>query len=137
MPPLLDILSYIVAAILTFFGLIFLIASALDPAHTLPGFSLLAVAGLLLYLRHKAREVRVSEEKLEAAVIRLAKSKGGFVSVTDVSSELNLPIDIARKLLEALERKGVAFLDFKKIGGEGVEVYRILGASEGEREGRS
>ncbi|MEM0036547.1 MAG: hypothetical protein QXJ48_00650 [Candidatus Korarchaeum sp.] len=98
----------------------------------LPGLSLLAVAGLLLYLRREVREVRASEEKLEAAIIRLARRKGGFVSIADVSSELNLPIDKAKKLLEGLERKGVAFLDFKKIGDEGVEVYRILGATEGE-----
>lgn len=127
-----DIISYILAAILIFFGLIFLVASAIDPAHALPGLSLLAVAGLLLYLRHKVKEVKASEEKLEAAIIRLARRKGGFVSIADVSSELNLPIDKAKKLLEGLERKGVAFLDFKKIGDEGVEVYKILGTTEGE-----
>ncbi|MEM0016893.1 MAG: hypothetical protein QXJ39_01040 [Candidatus Korarchaeum sp.] len=132
MPSLSDIISYILAAILIFFGLIFLIASAIEPIRLLPGLSLLAVAGLLLYLRREVREVRASEEKLEAAIIRLARRKGGFVSIADVSSELNLPIDKAKKLLEGLERKGVAFLDFKKIGDEGVEVYRILGATEGE-----
>lgn len=132
MPSLSDIISYILAAILIFFGLIFLIASAIEPIRVLPGLSLLAVAGLLLYLRREVREVRASEEKLEAAIIRLARRKGGFVSIADVSSELNLPIDKAKKLLEGLERKGVAFLDFKKIGDEGVEVYRILGATEGE-----
>ncbi|MCS7102474.1 MAG: hypothetical protein NZ992_01170 [Candidatus Korarchaeum sp.] len=135
MPSLSDILSYILVAILAFFGLIFLVASAVDPVHALPGFSFLVVAGLLLYLTHRVKEVKASEEKLEAAIIRLAKRKGGFVSIADVSSELNLPIDTARRLLEGLERKGVAFLDFKKIGDEGVEVYRILGASEGEEKG--
>ncbi len=130
MPSLSDILSYLLAAILIFFGLIFLIASALDPIRILPGLSILAVAGLLLYLRHRVEEAKALEERLEAAVIRLARRKGGFISIADVSSELNIPIDTARKLLESLERKGVAFLDFKKIGDEGVEVYRILGVDE-------
>ncbi|MDW8036025.1 MAG: hypothetical protein RMI85_06175, partial [Candidatus Korarchaeum sp.] len=107
MPSLSDILSYILVAILAFFGLIFLVASAVDPVHALPGFSFLVVAGLLLYLTHRVKEVKASEEKLEAAIIRLAKRKGGFVSIADVSSELNLPIDTARRLLEGLERKGV------------------------------
>lgn len=133
MPSLSDILSYSLAAILIFFGLIFLIASALEPIRILPGLSLLGVAGLLLYLRHRVGEARASEERLEAAVIRLARRRGGFVSIADVASELNLPIDTARKILEGMERKGVAFLDFKKIGDEGVEVYRILGAMDEER----
>lgn len=129
MPSLSDILSYFLATILAFFGLIFLIASTLEPMRTLPGIALLALAGILIYMRHLAKEYSAREEMIEASVIRLAKRKGGFVSIADVSSELNIPVEKARKILENLERKGVAFLDFKKIGDEGVEVYRILGTS--------
>lgn len=132
MPSLSDILSYALAAILIFFGLIFIIAGVYEPWRLLPGLSLLAIAGLLLYLRGKVGEAKTREEMLEAAVIRLARRKGGFVSIADVSSELNLPVDRARRILEGLERKGVALLDFKRIGDEGVEVYRILGAAEEE-----
>ena len=127
-----DILSYLLSAVLIFFGLIFLIASVFEPMRVLPGIALMGLGGLLIYLRYMLREAKASEERLEAAVIRLAKRRGGFVSVADVSSELNLPVELARKILEGLERKGLAFLDFKKIGDEGVEVYRILGASEEE-----
>lgn len=132
MPSLSDILSYFLAAILTFFGLIFLIAASLDPWRIFPGISLLMIAGLLIYLRNLAAQAKAREERIEAEVIRLAKRKGGYVSIADVSSELNIPVEKARKILEGLERKGVAFLDFKRIGDEGIEVYRILGTDRSD-----
>jgi len=127
-----DFLAYSAGAILIFFGLIFLIASSYNPSRVIPGFAMLLLGGAAIYANMMAKRARISEELLEAKVIRLARRKGGYVTVADVAADLNLPVDVARQILERLERKGLAFLDFKRIGDEGVEVYRILGARSEE-----
>lgn len=128
MPSLQDLLAYGAGTVLIFFGLIFLIASSNNSFRIIPGFFMLLLGGVAIYANIMVRKARSSEELLEAEVIRLARRKGGYITVADVSADLNLPIDASREILERLERKGLAFLDFKRVGDEGIEVYRILGA---------
>ncbi len=135
MPSLRDFLAYGAGAVLIFFGLIFLIASSYNPSRAVPGFAMLLLGGAAIYANMMAKRAQVSEELLEAKVIRLARRKGGYVTVADVAADLNLPVDTAKQVLERLERKGLAFLDFKRIGDEGVEVYRILGTGSDLNEG--
>jgi hypothetical protein len=52
LPSISDILSYLLSAVLIFFGLIFLIASTIEPMRVLPGIALLGLGGLIIYLRH-------------------------------------------------------------------------------------
>ncbi|MDK2383658.1 MAG: hypothetical protein QI199_02460 [Candidatus Korarchaeota archaeon] len=134
MPSLRDFLAYGAGAILIFFGLVFLIASSYNPSRVLPGFTMLLLGGAAIYANMMVKRAQVSEELLEARVIRLARRKGGYVTVADVAADLNLPVDTAKQVLERLERRGLAFLDFKRIGDEGVEVYRILGTSSSDEE---
>lgn len=132
MPSLQDLLAYGSGTILIFFGLIFLIASSYNPSRLVPGLAMLILGGAAIYSNMVVKKAKLSKELLEAEVIRLARRKGGYVTVAEVAADLNLPIDMAREVLERLERRGVAFLDFKRVGDEGVEVYRILGADGGD-----
>ncbi len=128
MPSIRDFLSYGASAILIFFGLIFLIASSIEPFRVIPGLTMLILGLGVIYTNMKLKKAELSKEMLESKVINLARRKEGYVTVADVSAGLNVPVDIAEEVLHSLERKGIAFLDFKRIGDEGVEVYRILGA---------
>ncbi len=127
MSSLRDFLSYGASAILIFFGLIFLIASSIEPSRVVPGLVMLLLGLGVIYANMKLKRAELSKEMLESRVINLARKKGGYVTVADVSADLNVPVDVAEEVLHSLERKGIAFLDFKRIGDEGVEVYRILG----------
>ncbi len=122
-----DLLSYGASIILIFFGLIFLIASSIEPTRVFPGLTMLILGLGVIYANMKLKKAELSKEMLESKVISLARRKGGYVTVADVSADLNIPVDVAEEVLHSLERKGLAFLDFKRIGDEGVEVYRILG----------
>ncbi len=122
-----DFLSYGASAILIFFGLIFLIASGIEPSRIVPGIVMLILGLGIIYANMKLKRAELSKEMLESRVINLARRKGGYVTVADVSADLNVSVDVAEEVLRSLERKGIAFLDFKRIGDEGVEVYRILG----------
>ncbi len=127
MPSLSDFLAYGAGAVLIFLGLVFLIASTIEPARVVPGFVMLLLGGGAIYANMKLKRAKLTEEMLESMVIKLARRKGGYVTIADVAADLNVPVDVAKHVLEGLERKGLAFLDFKRIGDEGVEVYRILG----------
>ncbi len=128
--PILRALSYILSAILLFLGIVFLIAAVYEPIRVVPGFLLLFVAGALIFFTMKEKELEHRRKMLEVRVIEYAKQAGGKVTVADVASGLNIPIEVAEEVLKSLERKGLAYLDFEKIGEEGVMVYRILGTSK-------
>ncbi|RLG40370.1 MAG: hypothetical protein DRN78_05615, partial [Thermoproteota archaeon] len=81
----------------------------------------------VIYVNRELKRAKLTEEMLETLVIKFAQREGGVVTVAEVSAGLNIPVDVAKRVLERLERKGLAFLDFERIGDEGVEVYRILG----------
>ncbi len=127
---LLRIASYFLAALLTFLGMIFLIASVYEPTRIIPGLFMLVVAGALIYFTVKGKELEHRRKMLEVEVIRYAKRSGGKVTVAEVASALNIPIEVAEEILKSLERKGLAYLDFERIGEEGVIVYRIIGVKE-------
>ncbi|MCD6243837.1 MAG: hypothetical protein J7J65_01195 [Candidatus Korarchaeota archaeon] len=127
MPALIDILSYLSAAILIFLGLMFLIAATIEPTRVFPGLALLLLGLGVIYVNRQLKRAKLTEEMLETLVIKFAQREGGVVTVAEVSAGLNIPVDVAKRVLERLERKGLAFLDFERIGDEGVEVYRILG----------
>ncbi len=129
---LLRAISYFLSAVLAFLGIIFMIASVYEPIRVVPGLFMLLVAGALLYFAVKGREIEQRRKMLEVEVIRYAKRSGGKVTVAEVASALNVPVEVAEEVLKSLERKGLAYLDFEKIGEEGVMVYRILGVKEDE-----
>ncbi len=129
---LLRTISYFLSAVLFFLGIIFMIASVYEPIRIVPGLFMLLVAGALIYFTLKGKEIEQRRKMLEVEVIRYAKKSGGKVTVAEVASALNVPVEVAEEVLKSLERKGLAYLDFEKIGEEGVMVYRILGVGEDE-----
>lgn len=121
---------YALAGALMALGIIFLIAAALNPVRIFPGLALIGLGLGVLVLRYRSERPKIREKFLESKVVRLAREKRGRLTLTDVVSDLNLPVDAAKKVLSSLERKGIAYLDFERMEDEGVEVYRFPGLSQ-------
>ncbi|RLG49961.1 MAG: hypothetical protein DRN96_08775 [Thermoproteota archaeon] len=116
---------------LGFFGLMFLIAAALNPVRVVPGLAFLGAAGLAGYLAYRMSRERRALAGLEAEVLRLAEVEGGKLTAAKVSASLGIPVELARSILSKLARKGVCYLDFEEIEEVGVEVYRFPQLEEG------
>ncbi len=124
---LFPVASYIFGGLLAFLGLLFLIAASYNPARVFPGIILMGIGALTIYLgtSGKRRERRI--EEIQDDIIRLARRKGGKLTLAEVVSDLGLPVDLAREALLSLEKRGIAYLDFERIEDEGVEVYKFPG----------
>lgn len=120
-------ISLSLGILLGFLGLMFLIAASYNPVRIFPGIVLMGIGALAIYAGtsgyRKARRI----EEIQDDIIRLARSRGGKLTLAEVVSDLNLPVDLAREALLSLEKKGIAYLDFERVEDEGVEVYRFPG----------
>ena len=56
------------------------------------------------------------KESPERAILKLAKENKGILTVSEVALEVEIPIDEAKKMLEALVSKGFAELRVRKSG---------------------
>jgi len=112
---------------LAFLGLLFLIAASYNPARVFPGIVLMGIGALTIYIgtSGKRREMRI--EEIQDDIIKLARRKGGKLTLAEVVSDLGLSVDLAREALLSLEKRGIAYLDFERIEDEGVEVYKFPG----------
>ncbi|HDM92133.1 MAG TPA: hypothetical protein ENG69_01915 [Candidatus Korarchaeota archaeon] len=108
-------------------GIVFAVAAAYNPVRVFPSLLFLFMAGGAIYLLRLKRRSEVLIGRYEAETLRIAKEHGGRLTVEELAMELGIPVESARKLLRAMERRGVAYLDFEEIEDRGVEVYRFPG----------
>ncbi len=121
------IAALIVGGAFAFLGLMFLIAASYNPARIFPGIILIGLSALTIYVGTSGQRRERKIREIQDDIIRLARRRGGKLTLTEVVSDLCLPVDLAREALLSLEKKGIAYLDFEKIEDEGVEVYRFPG----------
>ncbi len=121
------LLAYFIGGLFAFLGVLFLIASAEIPTRIIPGFVLLGIGALIAYAGSSGPRRKRRMKEIQDDIIRLAKERGGKLTLAEVVSELGISVDLAREALLSLERSGIAYLDFEKIGEEGIEVYRFPG----------
>ena len=89
-------------------GILFLIAAASVPSHTLPALALLIVGGGLLAfgIRRLRRLADISPEAVKAGAIGLARRLGGELTVSQLRAEYRVPHDFAAGVLEELVSEG-------------------------------
>jgi len=127
MSKLSNALILLVSVILVFLGLMFIIGAVFNPYRVIPGFLMFLLGLGGIYYLFKVRRRAALPSWLESEVIRLAEDEGGVLTVSKVSAELNIPVELAKKVLDNLARKGGCHSDFEEIERVGVEVYRFPG----------
>ncbi len=121
------VIAFVAGGLLVFLGLMFLIAASYAPTRIFPGIILMGMGALAIYVGTSGKRKEMRIEEIQDDIIRLARKRGGKLTLAEVVSDLGLPVDLARKALLSLEKRGIAYLDFEKIEDEGVEVYKFPG----------
>jgi len=113
----------LLAAVLVFFGVVWMIAAVYEPIRAITGMAMIAVGGAAAASAVYVVKEPVMPEAYEARIIDLARAYEGKLTVNDVSSELGIPVSEAKKALSQLARRGSCYIDFEETGEVGVEVY--------------
>ncbi len=121
------IAAFLIGGLFAFLGLMFLIAASYNPTRIFPGIVLMGIGALTIYAGTYGRRKEKRIEEIQDDIIRLAKRRGGKLTLAEVVSDLGLPVDLAREALLSLEKRGIAYLDFERVEDEGVEVYKFPG----------
>lgn len=114
---------FAVAAMLIFFGIVWMIAAVFEPVRAITGMAMIILGGAAAASAVFLVREPVMPEAYEARIINLARAYEGKLTVNDVSSELGIPVSEAKRALNQLGRKGSCYIDFEETGEAGVEVY--------------
>lgn len=115
------------AAVLVFFGLVWMIAAVYEPIRAVAGIAMILVGGAVAFSAFYFVREPVMAEAYEGRIINLARTYEGKLTINDVSSELGIPVSEAKNALNQLGRKGSCYIDFEETGEVGVEVYIFPG----------
>lgn len=85
------------------------------PQLMLYGAAPLALGGLALG-RGRALRVRVEQRHREEYLLALARQVGGLLDAAEVGKRMDLPLDVAQRLLEAVAGRGLAEMEVAESG---------------------
>jgi len=130
-----DRLAVVFALLVSVFGLVMLAGVLIQFLEGTSKYSLVTdvllsillgvlplVGGVILYRRVRRTVARRQREEREAAVLRVARDRGGVVSPVDVAADCGLSLEHAQEILDELHRRGFNEMD---VSDTGVVVYRF------------
>jgi len=117
------VIIYAAAVVLLLFGFIWLIGAIFALIRLLVGLIMLGTAAALVYLATFWITEPTPLTDYESQVSSLARKLHGQLTVARVVADLDIPTDIAKRVLNNMARKGVCHPDLQRFGDDYADTF--------------